>query len=109
MAVERLSDERLAELRKAIHIYNPKVIDELIDDIVRVRTFTGCDGCSTSDCPHDDVHDCVQAQAKIIAEQASEIERLKIEQSALIAELTIGKVAVQEAKKRLAEREVNNG
>ena len=43
----------------------------------RARDFEGCDGCSTGDCPHNNVNHCVAAQGKIIAEQAAEIERLK--------------------------------
>ena len=29
-------------------------------------SFDGCDGCSTGDCPHDNVNDCVKAQAGMI-------------------------------------------
>lgn len=46
--------------------------------------FEGCDGCSTGDCPHSNVNDCVQAQAKIIAEQAAEIVQLREAMGAFI-------------------------
>lgn len=48
--------------------------------------YEGCDGCSTGDCPHENVNDCVQAQGKIIAEQAAEIDSLAARLAAAEAE-----------------------
>lgn len=36
----------------------------------------GVDGCSTGDCPHDNVNDCVKSQAEDIAQQAKHIATL---------------------------------
>jgi len=54
-------------------------IEELEAEIARMRSFIGCDGCSTGDCPHDTVHDCVKAQGAIIEAATAEIELLNQE------------------------------
>lgn len=54
-------------------------IDDAISIVERVEKFDGCDGCSTGDCPHNNVNDCVKAQAKTIAEQAATIDHLAAE------------------------------
>jgi len=53
-------------------------------EIKRRDSFKGCDGCSTGDCPHDNYPtDCINAQAKIIAEQEARIVK---------AEAVVGKL-----------------
>lgn len=41
------------------------------------RASAGCDGCSTGDCPHESVHECVQAQARIIAATEARVRELE--------------------------------
>lgn len=50
---------------------------DAITELERLESFQGCDGCSTGDCPHDNVNDCVQSQATTIAAQDAELERLR--------------------------------
>jgi len=42
-----------------------------------IQEYEGCDGCSTGDCPHQNVNDCVKAQGQTIAAQAAEIQKLQ--------------------------------
>lgn len=47
------------------------------------ESYDGFDGCSTGDCPHSDVNDCLQSQAKTIAYQAwamSEVQNVMQDQ-----------------------------
>ena len=50
-----------------------KSAKDLNDEIARRDGFSGCDGCSTGDCPHGDVNECLAAQGRIIAEQEAKI------------------------------------
>lgn len=47
----------------------------------------GCDGCSTGDCPHESMGDCIKAQGDLILKQQAEIEPLYHERDKLVAEL----------------------
>ena len=83
--VERLKRyERLAwkhgtdadDHARELNTLRPEIV-QLKAEVERLKAFQGCDGCSTGDCPHDSVHDCVAAQGKIIEADTAEIERLK--------------------------------
>ena len=39
--------------------------------------YEGVDGCSTGDCPHGNVNECLAAQGAMIADLAAAIERLE--------------------------------
>lgn len=52
-------------------------IAELEAEIKRRDSFSGCDGCSSGDCPHDTDADCIQAQSQIIAEQEAHIAKVE--------------------------------
>lgn len=51
-------------------------LESLRAEIERRDRFSGCDGCSTGDCPHGTRTECINAQAAVIAEQAARIQQL---------------------------------
>jgi hypothetical protein len=53
------------------------IADQIRDGISRLNSFSGCDGCSTGDCTHDNMSDCLKAQGEMIAQQEAEIHRLQ--------------------------------
>lgn len=54
-------------------------VARLRERLERAELYNMTDGCSTGDCPHDNVNDCVAAQAKIIGGQARELEDVREE------------------------------
>lgn len=51
--------------------------DKLAAEIARRDEFSGCDGCSTGDCPHGSVQQCADAMSKTIQEQSARIAMLE--------------------------------
>ena len=59
-------------------------LNAVVERLKELERYQGCDGCSTGDCPHDSMVDCIKDQAKHFAieckahaDSRAEVERLR--------------------------------
>lgn len=77
------SDHLLEDVMASTEQLRARIL-ELEAEIVRRDSYAGCDGCSTGDCPHSSMTECVAASAKVIAEQEARIDALEKENVDLV-------------------------